>query len=90
MNVSYERNKSCLDGCDEYDKHIYGWYGALQRQLQRSQYHMQYSRPVQVVSSVILLMFLLGELLKTYSVIVQLSWFCRIGLVAKVQSLNCS
>ncbi|GFP92723.1 hypothetical protein PHJA_001416500 [Phtheirospermum japonicum] len=63
VNICYEKSKSCLDGCDDsYDKHLYGWYGTIQRQLQRSQYHMQYSRPVQVVFSVILLLCLLGEL----------------------------
>lgn len=50
INACYDRCKSCLengDGC--CDKQLYGWYGAIQRQLQRSQYHMQYRRPVQVV-----------------------------------------
>ncbi|KAK1380143.1 Syntaxin 6 [Heracleum sosnowskyi] len=50
INACYERCKNCLengDGC--CDKQLYGWYGAIQRQLQRSQYHMQYRRPVQVV-----------------------------------------
>uniref|UniRef100_A0A9I9CZK9 Syntaxin 6/10/61 N-terminal domain-containing protein n=1 Tax=Cucumis melo TaxID=3656 RepID=A0A9I9CZK9_CUCME len=47
--VGYERNKSCLDSCDDfYDKQLYGWYGSIQRQFQRSIYQMQYSRPVQV------------------------------------------
>ncbi|KAL7116960.1 hypothetical protein ACP275_03G040100 [Erythranthe tilingii] len=59
VEICYEKNKSCLDGCDDYDKHLYGWYGTIQRQLQRSQYHMQYSRPVQVVFSIILLLCLL-------------------------------
>ncbi|XP_057729036.1 uncharacterized protein LOC130944634 [Arachis stenosperma] len=49
LNSCYERSKSYLDSCDEcYDKQLYGWYGAIQRQLQRSQYQMQYSRPVQL------------------------------------------
>nr|XP_016485360.1 PREDICTED: uncharacterized protein LOC107805790 [Nicotiana tabacum] len=60
INTCYERNKSCLDGCDEcYDKQLYGWYGAIQRQLQRSQYYMQYRRPVRIVFSVFLLIFLI-------------------------------
>lgn len=62
IKICYEKSKSCLDGCDVYDKQLYGWYGTIQRQLQRSQYHMQYSRPVQVVFSIILLLCLLGEL----------------------------
>lgn len=61
-NTCYDRNKSCLDGCDDcYDKQLYGWYGAVQRQLQRSQYYMQYRRPVRIVFSVFLLIFLIGE-----------------------------
>lgn len=59
INICYEKSKSCLDGCDDYDKQLYGWYGTIQRQLQRSQYHVQYSRPVQVVFSIILLLCLL-------------------------------
>ncbi|GAA0169758.1 hypothetical protein LIER_24166 [Lithospermum erythrorhizon] len=56
LNSGYERNKSCLEGGDYcYDKQLYGWYGAIQRQLQRSQYHVQYCRPVQVVLSMFLL-----------------------------------
>lgn len=49
IDECYERSKSCLDSCDEsYDKHLYGWLGSFQRQLQRSQYQIQYSRPVKV------------------------------------------
>lgn len=59
-NACYERNKSCLDSCDDcYDKQLYGWYGAIQRQLQRSQYQMQYSRPVQVTFWVVFLLCLI-------------------------------
>ncbi|XP_075511843.1 uncharacterized protein LOC142547432 [Primulina tabacum] len=60
INICYEKNKSCLDGCDDYyDKQLYGWFGSIQRQLQRSQYQMQYGRPVQVVFSIIILLCLL-------------------------------
>lgn len=60
INICYEKNKSCLDGCDDYyDNQLYGWYGAIQRRLQRSQYQMQYSRLVQVVFSIIILLCLL-------------------------------
>ncbi|KAL2489192.1 syntaxin [Forsythia ovata] len=59
INAVCERNKSCLDGCDDYEKQLYGWYGAVQRLLQRSQYHMQYSRPIQVIFSIILLLCLI-------------------------------
>ncbi|KAK6939696.1 Syntaxin 6, N-terminal [Dillenia turbinata] len=59
VNAYYERNKSCLDSCDEcYDK--YGWYGAIQRLFQRSQYQVQYSRPIRLAFSVVLLLFLIG------------------------------
>ncbi|XP_073125748.1 uncharacterized protein [Henckelia pumila] len=60
VKICYEKNKSCLDGCDDYyNRQLYGWYGAIQRQLQRSQYYMQYSRPVQVIFSTILVISLL-------------------------------
>ncbi|KAH1109750.1 hypothetical protein AAZX31_04G043400 [Glycine max] len=60
IKAYYERSKSCLDNGDEcYDKQLQGWYGALHRQLQRSQYQMQYNRPVQMaVWAVILLCFI--------------------------------
>ncbi|KAL6995412.1 hypothetical protein U1Q18_005549 [Sarracenia purpurea var. burkii] len=58
INACSERSKSCLDGssgCDDcYEKQLYGWYGAIQRLLQRSQYQMQYSRPIQMVLSMVL------------------------------------
>ncbi|KAJ0026282.1 hypothetical protein Pint_08674 [Pistacia integerrima] len=63
INACYEKSKSCLDSCDDcYDKQLYGWYGAIQRQLQRSQYQMQYCRPVQVAFWIVLLLCLIGEL----------------------------
>lgn len=50
----YGKSKDCL-GCDDcYDKHLHSWYGAIQRQLRRSQYQVQYSRPVQLAFSIIL------------------------------------
>ncbi|KAL6586347.1 hypothetical protein OROMI_001335 [Orobanche minor] len=59
INACYEKSKSCLEGCDDYAKHWYGWYGTNQMQLQRSQYHVQYSRPVQFVLSMILILCLI-------------------------------
>lgn len=60
INGCYDRSKSCLDSCDDcYDKQLYGWYGAIQRQLQRSQYQMQYSRPIQVTIWICLLLCLI-------------------------------
>ncbi|XP_015574551.1 uncharacterized protein LOC8288516 [Ricinus communis] len=60
IHACYEKSKSCLDGCDEcYDKQLYGWYGVTQRLLQRSQYQMQYGRPVQVVIWTVLLLCLI-------------------------------
>lgn len=61
INACYEKSKSCLDSCDDYyDKQLYGWYGAIQRQLQRSQYQMQYSRPVQVTFWIVVLLCLIA------------------------------
>ncbi|CAN1164028.1 hypothetical protein LINPERPRIM_LOCUS32953 [Linum perenne] len=58
INSCYEKSKSCLDSCDEcYDKPLYGWYGALQRRLQRSQYQMQYGRPIQSALWIFVLFF---------------------------------
>ncbi|KAA8537831.1 hypothetical protein F0562_027589 [Nyssa sinensis] len=60
IDACKERSKGCLDGCDDcYDKQLYVWHGAIQRQLQRSQYQMQYSRPVQVIFWIFLLLCLL-------------------------------
>ncbi|CAL0319039.1 unnamed protein product [Lupinus luteus] len=56
INTHYEKSKSDLDSCGEcYDKQLYGWYGAIQRQFQRSQYQMQYSRPSQITVWIIIL-----------------------------------
>ncbi|KAI3726636.1 hypothetical protein L1987_66435 [Smallanthus sonchifolius] len=55
----YERSKSCLESDDDcYQKQLYGWYGAIQRQLQRSQYYVQYSRPTQMIFWVLVMIFL--------------------------------
>ncbi|XP_057974836.1 uncharacterized protein LOC131162405 isoform X2 [Malania oleifera] len=60
VNVCYEKSKSCLESCDDcYDKQLYGWYGAIQRQLQRSQYQMQYGRPIQVTIWILILLCLI-------------------------------
>ncbi|KAJ8762576.1 hypothetical protein K2173_008015 [Erythroxylum novogranatense] len=65
INACYEKTKSCLDGYDECcEKQLYGWYGALQRQLQRSQYRMQYSRPVQAAFSLVLIFLIMLILLR--------------------------
>ncbi|KAJ6841985.1 uncharacterized protein M6B38_303980 [Iris pallida] len=60
-NACYERSKSCLSCCgDEVDdKQLYGWFGALQRQLQRSQYQIQYGRPVQMFFCAIIVFLLI-------------------------------
>ncbi|CAN8313413.1 unnamed protein product [Cochlearia groenlandica] len=60
MNGCFERDKSCME-CEEdcYEKQLHGWYGALQRQLQRSQYRMRYSKSVQAAIWVLLLLFLI-------------------------------
>ncbi|KAH0916009.1 hypothetical protein HID58_030455, partial [Brassica napus] len=53
-------NKSCME-CEEdcYEKQLHGWYGAIQRQLQRSQYRMRYSKSVQATIWILLLLFLI-------------------------------
>ncbi|KAF3542205.1 hypothetical protein DY000_02008755, partial [Brassica cretica] len=53
-------NKSCME-CEEdcYEKQLHGWYGAIQRQLQRSQYRMRYSKTVQATIWILLLLFLI-------------------------------
>ncbi|XP_017420753.1 uncharacterized protein LOC108330739 isoform X2 [Vigna angularis] len=59
-NAYYEKSKTCLDNYDEsYDKQLHGWYGALQRQLQRSQYQMQYNRHVQITIWAVILLCLI-------------------------------
>ncbi|KAM5565813.1 hypothetical protein ABKV19_019708 [Rosa sericea] len=58
IDACYERSKSCLDS-DCYDKQLYGWYGAIQRQLQRSQYYVQYSWPAHVAFWIVLLLCLI-------------------------------
>ncbi|KFK44654.1 hypothetical protein AALP_AA1G286600 [Arabis alpina] len=60
MNGCFERDKSCME-CEEdcYDKQLNGWYGAIQRQLQRSQNQMRYSKPVQAAIWILLLLFLI-------------------------------
>ncbi|KAL2318479.1 hypothetical protein Fmac_032355 [Flemingia macrophylla] len=56
-NARCERSKSGLDGSDEcYDKQLYGWYGALRRQLQRSQYQIQYRQPVRIAVWIVVLL----------------------------------
>lgn len=56
-NARCERSKSGLDSSDEcYDKQLYGWYGAIRRQLQRSQYQMQYRQPVRIAVSIVVLL----------------------------------
>nr|GEU61568.1 syntaxin/t-SNARE family protein [Tanacetum cinerariifolium] len=45
---------------DHYNKRLHGWYGAIQRQLQRSQNYMLYSRRTQVILSVLVIICLLA------------------------------
>ncbi|QHN88179.1 hypothetical protein S83_056847 [Arachis hypogaea] len=60
--ASFEKSKSCLESSDEsYDKQLYGWYGAIQRQIRRSQYQMRYSQPVRITVSVVVLLCLIGK-----------------------------
>ncbi|XP_050884920.1 uncharacterized protein LOC127088048 isoform X2 [Lathyrus oleraceus] len=57
INDCNEKSKICLHSCDGcYNKPLHGWYGALQRQLQRSQYQMQYNRPVQIAVWIVIIL----------------------------------
>ncbi|KAL0921785.1 hypothetical protein M5K25_008894 [Dendrobium thyrsiflorum] len=63
MNSCYEKSKRCLSDCTDefYHKHHQDWFGTFQRQLQRSQYQIQYGRPVQMmiwIAVTVLLLFL--------------------------------
>ncbi|CAL5206067.1 unnamed protein product [Lathyrus oleraceus] len=67
-NICLEKTKSNLDSSNEcYDKHLYGWCGAIQRQLQRSQYQMQYSRLAQITVSIVFLLCLIGFVRVSYN-----------------------
>ncbi|KAJ3673936.1 hypothetical protein LUZ60_005928 [Juncus effusus] len=56
----YER-KGCLSTCgdENCEKQINGWIGAFQRQIQRSQYQIQYGRPIQIVIMVFFALLLI-------------------------------
>ena len=66
MNTWLRGNKKMTNGeCVSYDnilndKQTYGWAGALQRQMQRSQYCIQYSRPLQITWMLLLMLCLVG------------------------------
>ncbi|XP_045800218.1 uncharacterized protein LOC123894300 isoform X1 [Trifolium pratense] len=49
-----EAINACTDEC--YGKPLHGWYGAFLRQVQRSQYKMQYNRPVQVTVWIVIIL----------------------------------
>ncbi|XP_058781158.1 uncharacterized protein LOC131655283 isoform X1 [Vicia villosa] len=60
INDCNEKSSICLHSCDGcYSKPIHGWYGAFQRQLQRSQYQMQYNRPVQIAVWIVIILCLI-------------------------------
>lgn len=61
-NGCYEGSKSCLSTCadEACDKELNGWVGAIQRQLQRSQYQIQYGRPMQMVTWSLLAVLLIA------------------------------
>ncbi|PKA49778.1 Syntaxin-61 [Apostasia shenzhenica] len=68
MNACYERSKSYLSDCtdDSYNKQLHGWLGALQRQIQRSQYQIQYGRPIQLIVWTIVTILLICEFLYSF------------------------
>ncbi|XP_028555124.1 uncharacterized protein LOC110096179 isoform X1 [Dendrobium catenatum] len=65
MDACYAKSKSCLSDCtdESYNKQLYGWLGAFQRQIQRSQYHVQYRRPIQMIIWTIVTVFLIAWLM---------------------------
>jgi len=65
INTCYEGSKSCLSSCGDEtcDKQLDGWVGAIQRQFQRSQYQIQYGRPIQMIIWSIFAVILIGKLL---------------------------
>ncbi|KAI0525100.1 hypothetical protein KFK09_004491 [Dendrobium nobile] len=62
MNACYEKSKSCLGDFtdDSTNKQLYGWFGAFQRQIQRSQYQIQYGRPIQMIIWTAVTVMLIG------------------------------
>lgn len=66
MNSWLRGNKKITNGeCDSYDnilnhKQSCGWAGALQRKVQRSQYCIQYSHPLQITWMLIIMLCLVG------------------------------
>lgn len=60
VKESHVRTKRPEHCDDHYDKRLHGWYGAIQRQLQRSQNYMLYSRHTQVILSVLVIICLLA------------------------------
>lgn len=66
MNTWLRGNKKMTNGESvSYDnildhKQTYGWFGALQRKMQRSQYCIQYSRPLQITWMLLIMLCLLG------------------------------
>lgn len=69
MDACSAKSKSCLsDYTDEsYNKKLYGWLGAFQRQIQRSQYQIQYRRSIQmiiwtIITVILIVLFVLHEL----------------------------
>ncbi|MQL94816.1 hypothetical protein Taro_027478 [Colocasia esculenta] len=69
LRTCYEKSKDCLSSCgdESYDKHVYGCIGAFQRLLQRSQYQIQYGRPVHVIFWLVLAFLLIGISLAFFS-----------------------
>ncbi|CAN6285249.1 unnamed protein product [Urochloa humidicola] len=67
LDGCFERNKSCLSTCDEdtYNKKLYGWLGALHRQLQRSQYQIRYGGPVQLIILALVALIIFVCMLRT-------------------------
>ncbi|KAJ0980265.1 hypothetical protein J5N97_008520 [Dioscorea zingiberensis] len=64
IDACCERSESFLSSCthETYDKQLNGWVGFLHRYLQRSQYQIQYGRPMQMTFWIILIVLLVAAL----------------------------
>ncbi|MFS7910374.1 putative syntaxin 6 [Helianthus anomalus] len=60
VDASNDESKSRQEWSDCYDKRLYGWYGAIQRQVQRSQYYILYSRRTRTMFWFLIFICLLG------------------------------
>ncbi|XP_076917515.1 uncharacterized protein LOC143577618 [Bidens hawaiensis] len=62
VDASNEGSKGFTEPCDDrYNKRLYGWFAAVQRLFQRSQYYVLYSRRTRTMFWFLIFLCLLGE-----------------------------